>query len=208
VGGIVRDLLLERSNFDIDLVIVGSAIDFTQKLNRELNAKIKIYQKFNTAKLVFVDGLEIDFATSRKERYKKPAALPEIIASDLKSDMFRRDFTINALALSLNKKDYGVLIDYFNGKLDIQNKIIRVLHDNSFIDDPTRIIRAIRFEQRLGFKISEHTEKLIKQAVDFNIFEKLSSYRLTNELELIYKEKNAGKIKNRIKQLCGQDLIS
>jgi len=190
VGGLVRDVVLKRKNFDVDIVIEGDGIQFAKIFADHFGAKVRSYPKFGTAVLVMPDGFKIDVATARIEHYESPAALPVVKLSSLKRDLFRRDFTINTLAVHLNKGHYGTLIDHFGAMRDIKERVLRVLHNLSFIEDPTRIFRAIRFEQRFGFKIGKLTESLIQNAININCLENLSSQRLFIELKLILKEEN------------------
>ncbi|MCJ7655839.1 MAG: hypothetical protein MUO97_11200, partial [Dehalococcoidia bacterium] len=150
VGGVVRDLFLSRANFDFDLVVEGDAISLARKLAKDSQAKLKIHSRFGTAKLNY-PGFSLDLATARSETYSKPGALPTVKPGKLKDDLIRRDFSINAMALCLMPHRFGELIDLYQGKDDLEHRLIRILHPNSFIDDATRILRAIRYEQRLGF---------------------------------------------------------
>ncbi len=190
VGGLVRDVVLKRKNLDVDIVIEGDGIQFAQTFAHHYGAKVRSYPKFGTAVLVMPDNFKIDVATARIEHYKSPAALPIVKLSSLKRDLFRRDFTINTLAVWLNKGHYGTLIDHFGAMRDIKERVLRVLHNLSFIEDPTRIFRAIRFEQRFGFKIGKLTESLIQNAVTINCFGNLSNQRFFIELKLILQEEN------------------
>jgi len=201
VGGFVRDLLLQRENFDIDVVIEGDGIRFAQEFGRIHGIKVRGHQKFGTAVLIFPDGFKIDVATARIEYYDSPAALPNVEESSLKMDLYRRDFTINTLAIKLNKRDFGGLIDYFGGVKDIKEKVIRVLHNLSFVEDPTRVLRAIRFEQRFGFKIGKLTLSLMKNAVSINSFKGVSGRRLFLELRLILSEQEPFKAIQRMDEL-------
>ncbi len=187
VGGCVRDIMRREANLDIDLVIEGDGIAFAKKLGDKLGAKVTIHEMFGTA-VVKKDAFKLDVATARTEYYESPAALPKVETSSLKRDLYRRDFTINTLAIKLNKKDFGYLIDFFGGQRDLKDRIIRVLHNLSFVEDPTRAFRAIRFSERFGFKLTKHTENLIKLAVKMNIFDKLAGTRLYDELALIFDE--------------------
>jgi tRNA nucleotidyltransferase (CCA-adding enzyme) len=189
VGGFVRDLLLGSENLDIDVTVEGDGILFAETFAREHGCRVKSHQKFGTAVIVFPDGFKIDVASTRLEFYASPGALPTVERSSLKMDLYRRDFTINTLAIRLNSTDFGLLIDYFSAQRDLQDKIIRVLHNLSFVEDPTRVFRALRFEQRLGFRISKHTENLIRNAVKMNFLCKLGGKRLFTELVIILKEK-------------------
>ncbi|MBI2251471.1 MAG: CBS domain-containing protein [Armatimonadetes bacterium] len=187
VGGFVRDLLLGVENLDIDLVVEGDGIFYAQELAKSLKAKIKTHEKFKTA-LIFLKNFKIDIASSRIEFYTRPAALPEVLGSSLKQDLYRRDFTINAMAINLNQNNFGKLIDFFGGRKDLKQGIVRVLHNLSFIDDPTRIFRAIRFEKRYQFKMDYHTESLLKNALRIKIFNSLTNERIREEIILILSE--------------------
>ena len=189
VGGSVRDLLRGKANLDIDLVIEGNGIQFANILAEQIGARVKPHTKFGTA-LVKLDTLRIDVATARTEYYESPAALPKIEMSSIKKDLYRRDFTINTLAIRLNPKDFGLLIDFFGGQRDLKEKTIRVLHNLSFVEDPTRAFRAIRFSERFGFRLSRHTAFLMKSTIDMNLFAKLSGTRLYEELLLSFNETN------------------
>ncbi len=187
VGGSVRDLLRGEENLDIDIVIEGDGIAFARLFGERLNAKVRTHQKFATAQ-IFTDELKLDIATARTEYYESPAALPKVETSSIKKDLYRRDFTINTLAVKLNPRDFGLLIDFFGGQRDLREKTIRVLHNLSFVEDPTRAFRAVRFSERFGFKISKHTENLIKSTIEMNLFDKLSGPRLYEELLLAFDE--------------------
>jgi len=190
VGGLVRDVILKRENLDVDIVIEGDGIRFAKTVASHLGAEVRSYPKFGTAVLTMPDGLKIDVATARMEHYESPAALPEVKLSSLRRDLFRRDFTINTLAVQVNKGHYGSLIDYFGAMRDIKERTLRVIHSLSFVEDPTRILRAIRFEQRFGFRIGRLTETLIQNAVSLRCFENLSGQRLFVELQMILKEED------------------
>lgn len=189
VGGFVRDLLLGVENFDIDVTVEGDGILFAETLARAHGCRVKSHHKFGTAVIVFPDGFKIDIASTRLEFYSSPGALPTVERSSLKMDLYRRDFTINTLAIRLNNRDFGVLVDYFSAQRDLHEKVIRVLHNLSFVEDPTRVFRALRFEQRLDFRIAKHTENLIINAVKMNFLSKLGGKRLLTELVIILKEK-------------------
>ncbi|MFP3999829.1 MAG: CBS domain-containing protein [Desulfobacterales bacterium] len=190
VGGFVRDLFLYRHNEDIDIVIEGNGIEFARGFARTEGARINAYEKFGTAVIIFPDGFKIDVASARMEYYKFPAALPTVEMSSIKLDMFRRDFTINTLAICLNSDKFGRLIDFFGGMRDLKEKAVRILHNLSFVEDPTRVFRAIRFEQRFGFTIGKLTAGLIENAVKMNFFKRLSGRRVFSELCHILKEEN------------------
>lgn len=162
IGGIVRDLLLNQKNLDIDITVEGNAIEFAYILEKQANAKIlSLHKNFATVK-VELNGKKIDFASTRSEIYPKKGHLPVVadIGCLLEKDILRRDFTINSLAMSLNQDNFADLIDYAGGLNDLKEKKIRILHDKSFIDDPTRIIRALKYSTRLGFDLEENTLKL------------------------------------------------
>ena len=193
VGGFVRDLLLQLKDLDIDIVIEADAVKFAGTLGKEWGVDLIIHKGFKTA-AIKKDGFKIDLVTARKEYYKRPGSLPEIKPATIKEDLFRRDFTINAMAISLNKDNFGELVDFYNGMHDLKVKNIRVLHNKSFIDDPTRIFRAIRFQERLGFKIEPYTQRLIKDAIILKVIEKLKPQRIKKEMDLILEEPKRDKI--------------
>lgn len=190
VGGFVRDLFLYRSDEDLDIVIEGEGIAFARKYAGLVGARIHTHEKFGTAVIIFPDGYKIDVASARLEYYKFPAALPVVEMSSIKLDLYRRDFTINTLAIQLNSDKFGTLIDFFTARKDLKEKIIRVLHNLSFVEDPTRVFRAIRFEQRFGFTIGKLTVGLISNAINMDFFRGLSGKRVFSELRLILEEEN------------------
>jgi len=187
VGGFVRDLLLNIPNFDLDFVIEGDGIQFGKALAKNLSAEWTIHERFGTVSIKLPKTLNLpqmhhlDVATARTEYYEYPTALPTVERSSIKKDLYRRDFTINALAIRINRTP-GELLDYFGGRRDMKDKVVRVLHSLSFVEDPTRVFRAIRFEQRFGFRISKETEQFIQQAQTMDLFQRLSGSRLGNEL--------------------------
>ncbi len=190
VGGFVRDLMLGRKNFDVDIVVEGDATDFAKFVADRLGAKVHTFDRFKTAVLVFQDGTRIDLASARTEVYRFPGALPEIDIAPLKKDLFRRDFTINTLAVKINYSDFGKLIDFFGGLKDLKDRKIRVLHSLSFVEDPTRILRALRFATRYRFELGKHTEKLLKMAVEKKLFKTVEGQRIYHELKQILLEEN------------------
>jgi len=190
VGGFVRDLLLYKKNDDIDIVIEGDGIKFAIEYAKQTDSNLHIYEKFGTAVITMPDNFKIDVASARMEYYKSPAALPTVEMSSIKLDLYRRDFTINTLAINLIPDEFGTLTDFFAGQRDLKDKIIRVIHNLSFVEDPTRIFRAIRFEQRFGFKIGKLTAGLIKNAVKMDFFRKLSGLRVLTELRYILEERH------------------
>jgi tRNA nucleotidyltransferase (CCA-adding enzyme) len=201
VGGIVRDLLLRSPNLDVDIVVEGDGITFAGMLVKKAGGRMKTHQKFGTAVIVLPSGLKLDIATARLEYYESPAALPTVELSSIKKDLYRRDFTINTLAVRLNRKRYGELIDFFGGLRDIKDRTIRVLHSLSFVEDPTRVLRAIRFEQRFDFHLSKHTQNLIKTAVNLKLFNRLSGERMYTELVLMFSEAEPIKVLRRMRDL-------
>ncbi len=190
VGGFVRDLLLHIKNLDIDIVVEGDGIKFAREFARRRQATVRTHEKFATATVILPDGMRVDVATARLEYYEYPAAMPTVELSSIKLDLYRRDFTINAMAVHLNPERFGTLVDFFNSQNDLKERRIRVLHNLSFVEDPTRIFRAIRFEQRLDFQITRHSAKLIRNAVQMRLFERFSGPRFFAELKLILSEDN------------------
>lgn len=205
VGGFVRDLLLYRSNEDIDVVVEGNGIAFAKAYAATHGARTHTHHKFGTAVIIFPDGFKIDVASARMEYYQFPASLPVVEMSSIKMDMFRRDFTINTLAIQLNPGKFGRLIDFFSAQKDIKDKVLRVLHNLSFVEDPTRVFRALRFEQRFGFTIGKLTSSLITNAVKMDFLKRLAGKRVFTEIKLILKEENPTPT---ILRLLDYDLIS
>ena len=200
-GGVVRDLLVGYENLDVDLVVEGDGIALAEKLAGQLGAKIRVYPKFGTAELIFEDSFKVDVATARVEYYEYPAALPQVESSSLRQDLYRRDFTINAMAVALNEERFGDLVDYFGGREDLQYGLVRVLYNLSFIEDPTRILRAVRFEQRYHINIEPQTLKLLKEAVRQKVMARVSRERIWDELYHILIEPEAGKMLSRLNTL-------
>ncbi len=188
VGGFVRDLLLRKTNFDIDIVVEGDGILFAEKIAVQLGGRVKVHHKFGTAVIICPDGLTIDIATARLEYYAAPAALPEVEYASIRHDLYRRDFSINTLAMILNRSEFGQVLDFFNGQRDLKDRSIRVLHNLSFVEDPTRVFRAVRFEQRLGFTIGGQTERFLKSAVASQVVGRVGGRRILNELHHILGE--------------------
>jgi tRNA nucleotidyltransferase (CCA-adding enzyme) len=201
VGGFVRDLLLGVENMDIDLVVEGDGIAYAERLSDRLQGKTRSHPKFGTAAIILPNDFRIDVATARAEYYEHPAALPTVEHSSIKMDLYRRDFTINTLAICLNPGDFGKILDFYGGQRDLRNKTIRVLHNLSFVEDPTRIIRAVRFESRFGFRISKDTEQLVKNAVKMSLLERVSSTRIFGELSLVFEEPHPAAIFMRLEEL-------
>ncbi|GAI35559.1 unnamed protein product, partial [marine sediment metagenome] len=169
VGGFVRDLLLKYANLDIDVVIEGDAIAFAKKIVKKFGGRVRPHKKFGTAVVVLPNDFRIDFASARSEYYKQPAALPSVEKSSIYQDLYRRDFSINSMAIKLNAIEFGQILDYFGGQRDILEKRIRILHNLSFIDDPTRIFRAVRFEQKYGFYMDSQTENFARKAIGMEL---------------------------------------
>lgn len=194
VGGMVRDLILSRENLDIDLLVEGCSETFAKEFGSLFNAKVDVNERFGTAKIHVKEGSHVDIALCRCEFYKSPGALPDVTPSGLRDDLYRRDFTINALAIKLNSSGFAQLIDYFRGVNDIEEKRLRTLHPLSFIDDPTRIFRAIRFEGRIGFLMDEETHRQAKTALEGDILREIAPERIRHEIELILRENNSASI--------------
>lgn len=204
VGGCVRDLLLGIENFDLDLVVEGDGIAFGQQLAKMTQARIKTHERFGTAIVLLPDGFKLDVATARTEYYEYPTALPTVEQSSIKKDLYRRDFTMNALAVRLNAKGFGEVLDFYGGQRDLNEKVVRVLHGLSFVEDPTRVFRAIRFEIRFGFHLGRDTAALIDGAVKMNLFHRLSGHRLLEELKLLLSERAP---KQAVRRLAEFDLL-
>lgn len=184
IGGLVRDMLLDRKSLDIDITVEGDAIKFAHVLKKECGAKIlSVHESFGTVKIELL-GQKIDLASTRSESYPKAGHLPHVdkIECSLEKDIIRRDFTINSLAMSLNQGTFANLIDYVGGFEDLKAKKIRILHDNSFIDDPTRIIRALKYSTRLGFELDEQTLKLQEKYLK-NINYDMCTKRIKQEIK-------------------------
>ncbi|NWF63668.1 MAG: CCA tRNA nucleotidyltransferase [Chloroflexi bacterium] len=198
VGGSVRDLLLGRPINDLDVIVEGDAIKLAKKLVEVYGGKQTPHFKFRTA-FWHVPNSDhvVDLITARIESYEKPGALPMVAPSTIEEDLRRRDFTINAMALRLDGKDMGEVLDPLGGKADLERGVIRVLHPNSFLDDPTRIFRAIRYEVRYGFAIEPETLRLINPN-SLKILESLSGERLRNELNLILDENLSAQMMRRV----------
>lgn len=208
VGGVVRDIYLSRPNFDLDFVIEGSAIELAHALEEAYPSRFELvakHDRFKTATMIFraEENREIDLSTARTEFYEFPAALPTVEAAALEHDLFRRDFTINALALSVNEDDFGYAIDFFDGVGDIEAKLVRILHAFSFIEDPTRIVRAVRFASRLGFHLEPKTRQQADRAIAMGVFDNLGGFRLKEELRLILESQHRLKALDLLNELGG-----
>jgi tRNA nucleotidyltransferase (CCA-adding enzyme) len=218
VGGFVRDLLLERPSLDFDIVVEGDAIRFAHALAKKYGGRVVTHRRFNTAKWQ-ISGVHnnlqkemgclnstqadlpeaLDFISARTEFYDHPTALPTVERSSIKLDLHRRDFTINTLALRLDGHHYGELYDYWGGLADLEKKLVRVLHSLSFVDDPTRLLRAVRFEQRFQFQIEKRTLQLMSEARE--LLRQLSGERLHHEFDLIFNESSPFPILRRLSEL-------
>lgn len=191
VGGPVRDLLLGRPGIDVDLTLEDGSSTLARALAKRIEGRVRSFPQFLTYK-VTADGFpEIDIATARKEKYRAPGALPSVTPGKLKDDLLRRDFTINAIAMDLTD---GAMHDPSGGQRDLQARIVRVLHDKSFVDDPTRIFRAIRLARRLGFSVELHTHQLMRDAIAAGALGFVSKERLWRELFLAMDEREAPKV--------------
>jgi len=216
VGGFVRDLLLGKPNADVDFAVEGDGIEFARRLARQLGGRVRAHQKFHTAVVLLPpdsvgDGplppsvgsepFHIDVATTRTEFYDYPAALPSVEHASIRQDLFRRDFTINAMAVSLKGEDLGNVLDFFGGLKDLDAGVIRVLHNLSFIEDPTRIFRAVRYENRYGFRMDGETRALARSCVEMRLVGDLSSARLRDELVALLGESDMAWTLDRLFEL-------
>jgi tRNA nucleotidyltransferase (CCA-adding enzyme) len=201
VGGSVRDLLLGIDDKDMDLAVVGDGMDFATAYVSRHGGKVVRYQRFATALMVLPGGLKLDVVSARWERYRHPGALPAVEPGALVHDLYRRDFTINGLAIQLSGKRFGRLIDPFGGRRDLRRGIIEVMHNLSFVDDPTRMIRAVRFEGRYGFRLSPRTRHLLQRAAAARMLERISGQRLREELLMLLREDDPLPAIRRLDQL-------
>ena len=215
VGGVVRDLILGRTIQDFDFVVEGDIADFAESILKKYGGKILVHSRFGTAKWILNEStfkrldfpvsrfpdfeLSFDLVSARSETYTQPGALPTVERSTIDDDLRRRDFTVNAMALRLDGNHYGKLLDPLGGEEDLERGTIRVLHPKSFIDDPTRIYRAVRYEGRYGFQIDDVTLSLIPDAKP--IIAELSAERIRHELDLILAEPNAASMLKRLAEL-------
>jgi tRNA nucleotidyltransferase (CCA-adding enzyme) len=200
VGGTVRDILLGEEHFDLDIAVEGDGIAFGRSLARTLDGRVTPHEKFGTAIVRWAGG-RVDVATARTEFYDEPAALPTVEHATIRQDLFRRDFTVNAMAVSLKGGDFGRLADFFGGLADLERRILRVLHNLSFIDDPTRLFRAIRYENRYGFRMDGHTAALARACVEMGLVGELSSARLRDELVALLSEESVAPSVRRLGEL-------
>ena len=190
VGGCVRDWLRGRRRTpDLDILVEGDGIALAQAAAKALGGTIVTHQQFGTA-TVSVNAMRLDFASCRKETYARPAAYPKVSAGRLADDLRRRDFTINAMALSINPGRFGWLIDPFGGMADLRRKVLRILHPRSFIDDPSRILRGVRFAQRFDLEWAPQTEQAARKAIRIGALGWLNLGRLRKELDRLLDEEN------------------
>ena len=199
VGGFVRDLLLGRPGLDFDLVVEGDAIKLAGSLVSKYGSKATMHQKFGTAKWFVNKNSSVDLISARSEIYRQPAALPTVKSGSISNDLHRRDFSINTLAIRLDNSHFGELRDELGGLNDLHRGVVRVLHPRSFMDDPTRIYRAVRYEKRYSFKIETETLALIPEARQ--LIDKLSAQRIRHDLDLILDEPNAASMLARLDEL-------
>ncbi|MBN1484221.1 MAG: CBS domain-containing protein [Chloroflexia bacterium] len=219
VGGFVRDMMLGLSNLDLDLVVEGDAIALAQELSAQLGGRVRSHRRFGTAKWI-LEGVRtpdqgraglphhLDFVTARTEFYEEPTALPTVEFSSLRHDLYRRDFTLNTLAIALSGGPSGRLFDFYGGKRDLDRGLIRALHNLSFIEDPTRILRAVRLEQRLDFRIEPRTLQLLQDALQQGLLERTTGERIRHELLLILEEASPGPVLARLDELGVLERIS
>jgi tRNA nucleotidyltransferase (CCA-adding enzyme) len=215
VGGVVRDLLLGQPIVDVDMVVEGDAIALADRLADRFGGRVIAHGRFGTAKWILSDRVwakvaddsspradlppSVDFVTARTEFYTHPTALPQVAQSSIKQDLHRRDFTINTLAIRLDPDHWGELLDFYGGEEDLEEGVIRVLHSLSFLDDPTRILRAARLESRLGFHLDPRSEELIDDALP--LLRRVSGDRIRHELELIFREDEPERALYRLDEL-------
>ncbi|MBN1375372.1 MAG: CCA tRNA nucleotidyltransferase [Dehalococcoidia bacterium] len=198
VGGIVRDLIIGRPGKDIDIMIEGNALTVAGSMAEILGSRPTIHKRFGTATFK-LDSYRIDLAGCRSETYAHPGALPTVASGSIEEDLLRRDFTVNAMAACISPDHFGDLTDLYGGRQDLSNKLIRVLHEKSFRDDATRIMRAVRYEQRLDFHMERKTARLLRR--DLDMLDTISSDRLRHEVILWLGEPHAGKIFRRAARL-------
>jgi tRNA nucleotidyltransferase (CCA-adding enzyme) len=191
VGGTIRDILLGEESFDVDIAVEGDAIAFARALAAALGGRVTPHEKFGTAVVQYGVGERVDVVTTRTEFYDAPGALPTVERAGLREDLRRRDFTINAMAVSLHPADFGRLVDPFGGRVDLEARVLRVLHNLSFIDDPTRIFRAIRYEARYGLRLEDHSASLARSTIEMGLVGDLSSARLRDELVALLEDPGA-----------------
>lgn len=202
VGGTVRDIVLGERSFDVDIAVEGDGIALGRALAEALGGRAVHHERFGTAIVLYGPSGRLDVATARTEFYDAPAALPTVEQASIRQDLYRRDFTINAMAVSLKGADFGRVVDFFGGLDDLERGVLRVLHNLSFIDDPTRIFRAIRYENRYGFRMDGHTATLARACIEMGLVGELSSARLRDELELLLDEERVATAVRRLRELA------
>lgn len=206
VGGTVRDILMGVHNMDIDISVEGDAEKLVTSWD-EPGCRATLHGRYKTGTITFPDGEKVDVATARREFYEYAAATPIVQNSSLKQDLSRRDFTVNAMSISLSENDWGTLTDNFGGRADLKDKLLKILHNLSFVEDPSRVLRGIRLEQRLNMSFEDNTMRLLKSAVRGGLLECLSTTRVRAELELISKENCFRKIVKRMSDLGVWDAL-
>ena len=207
VGGFVRDMLLGRRNLDMDVVVEGDGVLFAEAAAAEMGGRVKIHRRFGTAVLVLSRTLHVDITSARTEYYTRPGALPTVERSSLRQDLFRRDFTLNAMAACINPECFGAIADPFGGLRDLERGVLRVLHSLSFVEDPTRVLRAARFERRYGFKLDTASEDLARRAVEMEMLEEVSGARVREEMLDIIDEDAPSAVFERLAQLSALQVL-
>ncbi len=200
VGGTVRDILMGVKNVDIDIAVEGDAEKLVGSWD-EPGCRGTVHGRYKTGTITFPDGLKVDIATARREFYEYAAAQPTVVSDSLKQDLARRDFSINAMSVSLSEGDWGTLTDHFGGREDLREGILRILHNLSFVEDPSRILRGIRLEQRLGLKFEDNTLRLLHGALRGGLLGRLSGPRVRAELEIDAGEARFRRIVLRMQEL-------
>ena len=200
VGGGIRDLLREEPLTELDAAVEGDAIRLASEAAVRTGARLKSHRRFGVATLELGGG-RIDLATARTEVYSRPGALPKVSPGSIADDLSRRDFTVNAIALALTGENAGTLLDPLGGEKDLEAGLIRVLHLNSFVDDPTRLLRAARYEVRLGLSLEKDTETWLEEAVKGGALDSVSGDRVRNELGLAFHEPDPLKTLSRFREL-------
>ena len=208
VGGAVRDLLLGAREVDLDLAVEGDGLEFARRLGRQLRAGVTVHSAFLTTRLTLPGGRTVDVATARREHYRAPGALPRVRVGTLLDDLRRRDFTINAMALLLNAPRYGFVEDPLGGVEDLRRRLLRVIHPLSFIEDPTRVFRAARFEVRLGLRLTPGTRHLALRAMALDVYHPQAFRRLGAELTLLVGEKDPPAVFRALERLGALRLLT
>ncbi len=207
VGGFVRDMLLGRRNLDMDVVVEGDGVHFAERAAAELGGRVKIHRRFGTAVLVLSRTLHVDVTSARTEYYTRPGALPTVERSSLRQDLFRRDFTLNAMAACINPECFGAIADPFGGLRDLERGVLRVLHSLSFVEDPTRVLRAARFERRYAFALDSASEELACRAVEMGMLDEVSGARIREEMLDIIDEDSPSSVFERLVDLGALEVI-